>query len=305
MRIAYLILVHRNPRLLKRAIETLSSEDCGFFIHVDRKVNIQEFSAIYGNNVFFSEQRISVHWGEFSQVEATMQLMRQALACSANYEYFVFLQGSDYPLRSSKYIRVFLRANRGKEFISLVKMPAAGYPLSKINNLRYPSATPVLRFITRIMARLGLAQRDHRRYLGGLQAYAGQAWWTLSRQACCYILEFAACNPHLEKYFRNAFTSDEMFFHTILGNSPFGTRVRRNLTYVDWSVHGDHPTTLTDGHVTFFEAQEKVWLEDEWGSGEALFARKFSDDNLDLLDRIDQLIGRKDELTTTFPRVNS
>jgi hypothetical protein len=295
MRIAYLMLVHKNPQLLKRAIAMLSSEDCAFHIHVDRKADIREFSAIGGGNIFFSEQRIPVYWGEFSQVEATMLLVRQALACPANYDYLVFLQGSDYPLRSGRYIQGFLEKNRGREFINLVKMPAPGYPLSKINKVRYPFGKPIRRLATRALAKVGLAYRNYRKHLGGLEAYAGQAWWTLSRDACRYTLEFAACNPHVEKYFRNAFTSDEMFFHTILGNSPFRPRVSKGLTYVDWPTPGNHPAMLNAEHVNFFQAKDRIWVEDEWGSGEALFARKFSDDNLDLLDRIDEMIRRKDE----------
>ena len=181
------------------------------------------------------------------------------------------------------------------EFISLVKMPAPGYPLYKINKLRYPSDKPVRRFASRVLAKLGLAQRDYRKYLGRLEAYAGDACWALSRDACQYIVEFARCNPHVERFFRNTFTSDETFFHTILGNSPFRPRAQRSLLYTDWPTHGDHPAMLNDAHVRFFEEQEKVWVEDQFGSGEALFARKFSDDNLDLLDRIDAMIKRKEE----------
>jgi len=79
MKIAYLIVVHKNPQLLKRAIATLSSEDCAFLIHIDQKTKIEEFSEISGENVFFSAQRIPVYWGEFSQIQATLMLMRQAI----------------------------------------------------------------------------------------------------------------------------------------------------------------------------------------------------------------------------------
>ena len=46
-------------------------------------------------------------------------------------------------------------------------------------------------------------------------------------------------------------------------------------------------------HVEWFEAQEKTCMDDVYGSGEALFARKFSDASLSLLDRIDAMIQRK------------
>jgi hypothetical protein len=298
MKIAYLMLTHKNPRLLKRAIEALSSESCAFFIHIDLKSDIREFSGIGGKHIFVSEERMPVYWGEFSQVEATIRLIRQALGSSAKYDYFVLLHGSDYPLRSSGYIQRFLEENRGCEFMSMVKMPAPGYPLSKINKLRYPSDKPVRRFASRALAKLGLVQRDYRKYLGRLEPYAGDACWVLSRDACHYILEFAERNPQVETYFRNTFTSDEMFFHTILGNSPFISRTRSSLLYTDWSIPGAHPKMFNDAHITFFEQQQKVWVEDQSGSGEALFARKFSDERLDLLDRIDAMIDRKERRGT-------
>jgi Core-2/I-Branching enzyme len=296
IRIAYLMLVHRNPRLLERLITALSSEYSSSFIHIDRKTDVREFSGIGGNNIFISEPRISVYWGEFSQVDATMQLIRQALERPEKYDYFILLHGADYQLRSSTYINKFFEMNCGGEFISLVKMPVPGYPLSKINKVRYPSEKPFRRFASRALAKFGLAHRDYRKQLGDIDAYAGDACWALSRAACQYIVDFTDRNPQVERYFRKTFTSDETFFHTLIGNSPFLHHVRRGPLYTDWSIpgRGFHPTMINETHVSHFGKQEQVWISDQFGSGEALFARKFSDDNLDLLDRIDAMITRKE-----------
>jgi hypothetical protein len=296
MKIAYLMLVHKNPQLLERAIGALSSKGCAFFIHIDRKSDIRKFSGIGGGNIFLSEPRRPVYWAEFSNVEAEIQLIRQALDSSGNYDYLVFMQGSDYPLRSGKYIQSFLDKNRGWEFMSLVRMPAPGFPLSKINTIRYTSDKPIRRFAFRVMARLGLAQRDWRKYLEKLEPFAGDACWALSRNACRHILDFDATNPHVSNYFRNTLVPEESFFHTILGNSSFLPRIRRNLHFRDWPANQrDHPAMLNEEHVKFFESQEKISVEDEWGSGELLFARKFSDDSLGLVERIDKMIQRKGE----------
>lgn len=295
MKIAYLILAHRNPQLLKRVIKALSCEKCAFFIHIDKKSSMKEFSCVCGNNVSFSRERIPVYWGEFSQVQAVLLLLRQALESPQHSDYFVLLQGSDYPLRSGAYIHKFLEENRGTEFIDLVKMPAPGKPLSRVNTVRYPSDKPVRRLVSRILAKLGLAQRDHRKYLGSLAPYSGSACWTLSRDACQYMVQFMERNPHVEKFFQNTSACDESLFHTILGNSAFASQIRRSLVYTDWSTENSHPATIDDRHVAFFDAQEKVLLNDVYGSGEALFARKFSDDNLALPERIDEMILRKEK----------
>jgi Core-2/I-Branching enzyme len=295
MKIAYLNLVHRNPRLLARAIKALSGEDAAFFIHVDKKANFEGFADVAGENVFFSERRIPVYWSEFSNVEALLQLIRQAVSSPAGYDYIVFMQGADYPLRSGKYIREFLDRNRGQEFLSMVKVPADGYPISRINTLRFTSDKPIRQFVMRVLAKIGLATRNYKKHLGNLEPYAGDACWALSRDACEYILQVIDRNPAVASYFRYVFCPEESFFHTILGNSPFRSQARRSLLYRYWPKASAHPEMLTSEHLDSFDGQMKIQVEDQFGAGEVLFARKFSDESLELIDRLDAMIARKDQ----------
>jgi len=296
LKVAYLVFAYKNPQLLKRAISTLSSENCAFFVHIDQKSSIDQFSCIKGENVFFHEHPIPVYWAEFSGVEAILLLIRQALGSRERYDYFVLLGGSEYPLRSAEYIHEFLERNCGLEFISMLKVPAPGKPISRFDTLRFTSDMPIRRFIYRVLAKLGLAKRDHRKDLGGLELYSGITWWALSINACEYILNFMESNQHVEKFFRYTHAPEESFFHTILGNSPLQHQIRGNLVYEEWPPASDHPKgprMITDQHVAIFEKQEQVCLDDLYGSREALFARKLSDDNLGLVDRIDAMINLK------------
>lgn len=298
MKIAYLILAHNNPKLIKKMTEILSYEDCAFFIHIDSKSDINDFSSIRGTNVFFIDKRVPVYWGEYSMVEAILALIQNAIVATQNYDYFVLMSGSDYPLRDKEYINNFFKRYRGIEFISLKKIPnnEAGLPISKINNLRIKSSQPIFRFIFRVLAILGFAKRDYRKHLGTLQPYGGSTWWALTRDACIYILDFVKNNEQFCRFFEKTFTSDEMFFHTILGNSIFTNRIQRCLTYDDWlsvGPHPAHPAMINDKHITFFEENNKVVLNDIFGPGEILFARKYSDDNLNLVLRIDDMIKNK------------
>jgi Core-2/I-Branching enzyme len=295
MKIAYLVLVHQNPQLLKRAVELLSRDtECTFFIHMDRKSDFQQFSGIHGDSIHWSEQSIPVYWGEFSLVRAAFLLLQQAVKQPECYDYFVLMSGSDYPLRTGSYIRAYLESNSGFEFMNMIRMPAPGFPLSKINTVRYPSDQPICRFATRALAKAGLAQRDARRYLPGLEPYCGSQWWTISRRAAQYVLEFVRDHPEVERFFAKTFTSDEMFFQTILGNSPFRDKIHRNFVFTDWPRGGNHPLELTEKHLNAFESCDVVVIDDEWGVSEALVARKFSDENLGLIDRLDSIIERKD-----------
>lgn len=297
MRIAYLVMTHENPLLLQRTIRTLTfgDEECAFFIHVDRKSALEPFLSVTGQNVHFSEQRIPVYWGEFSQVEAIVSLVRQALESPNHYEYLVLITGSCYPLRTGGYIRRFLEANHGLEYMDILRVPGPGKPLSRLNTIRYPSDKPVRRFIFRALTRIGFAQRDHRKYLGGLEPYSGDGAWALTRETCEYVLEYMSANRHLARYFRNTFASDESFIQTILGNSKFRDRMRRNLVYAVWPgpVNG-HPAMVSHEDVASFEVQDQVSRDDMYGPGELLFARKFSDSHLDVVGHVDTMVERKE-----------
>lgn len=297
MKIAYLIFAYNNPHLLRRAIGRLTSNASTFYIHIDQKSSIEGFAGITGATVRFTDERIPVYWAEFSGVRAILLLLRQALKERQGYDYFILLSGSDYPLRSSEYIGRFLAEHRGVEFMSVVKMPneEAGKPLSRITTVRIQTDKPVRRLVVRVLAKAGLAQRDYAKHLRGLQPYAGNTWWALTKDACRYILEFVDCNQHVVNYFETTSAPEEMFFHTILGNSVFASRIRRNLVYEDWSDRGGHPAMISGEHVSLFEAQEKVLLNDVYGVAEALFARKFSDNSLGLVQRVDEMIQRKEK----------
>lgn len=278
----------------------LLCDDCSFFVHIDRKSDLNEFTDIKGKNVFFCEKRIPVHWAEFSGVRAVLLLIRQALAAPQKHDYFVLFSGSEYPLQSREYVHKFFEANRGAEFMSIVKMPsaAAGKPISRINTLRIQSDRPVYRYIVRVLARLGFARRDYRKHLGNLEPYSGHTWWALTREACQYISDFEEGSPQIAGFFENTFAPEETFFHTILGNSPFKSRMRRNLIYEDWSALGGHPAMINEKHIASFEAQERVTLDDAYGFGEVLFARKFSDENLQMVDKLEEAMRRRAQRET-------
>jgi len=273
MKIAYLVSAYKNPRLVKKTLEYLSCKDVAFFVHIDAKSDIKPFESIHSENVFFCEKRIPVYWAEYSFVEAQMLLIRQALAAPEHYNYFVLLGGSEFPLRSGRYIHNFLEMNQGKEFITIVKVPEQGFMLTRTNKLRFPSTRPILRFIFRVLAKFGLAQRDYRKHLGSLEPYTGNTWWTLSREACEYIVEYSQNHPELLNFLKNTDTPDESIFHTILGNSPFKSKIRRNLLFEEWPVEGCrwHPKMINTQHLEYFEAQTEVAPLDTHGPGELLF----------------------------------
>src|SRR5262245_33494432 len=180
MRIAYLFIAHTNPTLLAKAIRTLSTPDSMFFIHIDKKASLEQFTAVVGGpQVAYCTDRVAVYWGGFSVVRATLNVLRQACSLDGQFDYCVLLSGSDYPLHSGAYIREFLRQRQGDQFMSLVPMPnlAAGQPMTKVTKWWVEPDRPLVRLTARALGKVGLGHRDYNKYLPTLRPYAGDMWW--------------------------------------------------------------------------------------------------------------------------------
>ncbi len=279
VKIAYLIVAHDNPAHLLRLTKALSSSSSSIFIHVDRKSRSSDFSDIQGPNITFSPERVPVYWGDFSQVEAVLVLLRMALADERRFDYFVLLSGVDYPLHTPATIERFFARNAGDEFISVERMPSETKPLSRLSFFR---ARPSDRWPTRFAVKLAKAfgikiGRDYAASLGKLIPYAGWSWWALSRDACTFIQDFVATQPRVIDFFKNTRCPDKSLFHTILANSPFKARIRTTLTYADWSSGGSSPVFIAAEHIEAFKSKSLFSLGDRYRPGDILFARKFSD----------------------------
>jgi hypothetical protein len=305
MKIAYLILAHNTPSHMARLVRALNSPNAAFFVHIDRKSDISPFQKqLSGHNITFLEDRVDVYWGDVSDVEATIKLIKRGLSDSPDSSYFVLLSGSDYPLRGPRYIEDFLSRHRGSEFINLVQMPcdAVGKPIERLENywLRTPFKS---QFMIRIVGKLNhwntklkLIRRDYLNALKDVAPYAGSQWWALTVDVCRYILAFVHSKPEVVKFFNNVLLPDESFFQTIIGNSEFAKHVTRNLTFTDWSRPTGGPAIIDRDHLDAFVQMGRVVADDPYGRGELLFARKFMDNSSELTDFIDaHLINRHEQ----------
>ncbi|MBD8655447.1 hypothetical protein IFT68_07395 [Oxalobacteraceae sp. CFBP 13730] len=289
--IAYLLLAHGNPAHLQRLIARLRSDGTAFFIHVDAKADGRAFAHLGAADVTLVPAPVAVHWGDFSQVEAILLLMKTALA-AGSFTRFVLLSGVDYPLWPTTSINAFFAAQPDAEYINLVAMPcaAAGKPLARLTSYTLrPTLSPLHRLLLRVLlkARIIPRQRDLQPALGTLKPYGGSTWWALTRGACTYLVDYVARNPGLVRFFKGTQYADETFLHTILGNSPFMANVRRNLTYTDWSAGGASPANMSASHIDYFRTNTQFGAGDVYGSGPMIFARKFSDSDAALLQAMD------------------
>src|SRR6476660_8705713 len=103
MRIAYLIMAYDQPDHLHRMVKALDCDGVSFYIHIDNKVELSTFrpEMLEKENVHFLRTRVDIQWMGFSQVEAILMLMQEALKEASRFDYCVLLSGSDYPIKSN------------------------------------------------------------------------------------------------------------------------------------------------------------------------------------------------------------
>lgn len=82
MKIAFLMQCHKNAKQINKLLKALEHPDVDVFIHLDRKSkNIRnEIEARRGVYLLPESVCVDVRWAQFSQVQATLNLLDSAIA---------------------------------------------------------------------------------------------------------------------------------------------------------------------------------------------------------------------------------
>jgi hypothetical protein len=193
-----------------------------------------------------------VHWGTFSQVQAVLHSLRQILAEVPDFDKVLFLSAQDFPLLSNAALKEALAGLSGRELLDTVAIGAA--PGQWAADYRYQyfypqQATRARKAACALANRLLRAGGFKRRMPAGLQPWGGSSWWALSRDCVRMLLARVESEPGLLRFFRRVACPDEMFFQTLVMNSPFRERVLgSNFRYVQWPENGArNPKVLDEG----------------------------------------------------------
>lgn len=281
VKIAYLIQAHTAPAQLRRLVDLLSHPDAGIFVHVDAKADITRFDSLRGLRVHLcdGDDRVAVHWGDYSQLEASFSLMRAALAAPQRYDRLVLLSGMDLPLQSAPALQAFFAAHADREFINLVPIPSAKANKTEDRLTDRWFRPSLIGKIQRRLVRHGLlsAKRDYRPAFAELRPFGGSQWWALTRACCETILAEVAARPALVRYVQGTACADETLIQTLVGNSRYARQAVRALTFTRWRPGSASPDVLGPDDVDALLAHP--WHADQgpYGDGPILFARKFDD----------------------------
>ena len=287
MKQGILVTAYKRPEWLYRVIEQLG-QDFSFFIHVDRKTPLRdqerfrELSRSHGNVTFVSNS-YKVNWGGFNHLQAILLLSERAL--ESGMEYCHLITGQDYPVKSASYFGQEL--TKEISYIDYFELPSIYwgggldrmtlFHLNDVLNRKTIGGKASLVLLAAIQ-RLFRVERSLPNNVG---LYGGSTYWSLNRACLDYVLDFIKRDPSFLDCFRYTFCPEEMFFQTVLLNSPLrDTLVNDNLRYILWEKrYGSYPAILDSSDVGPIL------------SSTALFARKIAyPESLELVNQIDSAV---------------
>lgn len=268
MRIAHLFMVHKSPAQLEKLLAVMAHADFDFYIHLDKKVDIQPFEHLAKiNQVYFIVDRTVCNWGGFSLVRAIMKSIDQIQASGIRYDFINLLSAQDFPLKPIAYIHDFFSNNIGNSFLSFDKTTdTPWWEKAVMRYSEYHFTDNKFRGVFLFQKLLNYIMPKRKILNGFAQIYGGSksTWWTISYDAAIYLSAFFKLNPKLEKSLQYTWGCDEIIIATILMNSPYRDKIiNENYRYVIFSGDDGHPDFLT------MNDYEKII------SSEMLFARKF------------------------------
>ena len=195
-------------------INTLDDEDVSFYLHIDKKSGISN-KIIKKENVFILDESkcLDIKWGQNQMIHATTNLLKEAFYSNIQYDYFWFMSGQDFPIKSIDYIKKYLEKHRGANYIDVMG----------------PYKTLFFK----------------RKNITGLEYNFGSSWWTLTHSSVEWMLDYLERHEEVLDFFDNSICPDESLFQSLFMKTPY-TNTRENIkVYLDWTGENRHPKTLT------------------------------------------------------------
>lgn len=264
---AFIISAHKSPEQLKLLISSLQFGDV--FIHIDKKNDLlySELKSFYSqsDNIYFVSNRIKVNWSGFSQVKATLELLKLIDSTSNRYDYIHFISGQDLLLMKQDQLDQYLLKNGlDKQYVDVENIGSYKWRLTtysffrenqKNRNICYRIIDNCLRLIQKPIIR----RNNFKNY----DLYKGASWFSITYDCMKYILTTIENTDYINR-FKYTACPDEHFFQILLMNSKYKNKVMKyNGRYVVFEGLQASPKLLD--HDDY----------DKFMNGQYMFARKF------------------------------
>lgn len=257
MKLAVLIICHKNSFQVNRLIDSLSDERIDIYVLVDKKSCIKDEIKTKDNVYILPDKlRVDIRWATYSQIQAILNILTFSNE-RKKYDYYLLISGQDYPLVSTCNIISKLESNPNVNYINICSSKNSllrkRTRFDKRNEIYMPDWLLGRGFIIKVFRRLWiiitggynrtfyLFNRNKKNY----PFYYGSSWWCLNKRFVEYCLKFLKNNNEYIRMFHKSICPDESFFQSLFMNSDFKNNRDDNLHYIDWTAGDSSPKILT------------------------------------------------------------
>lgn len=183
--------------------------DSNIYVHIDAKSHYwPQAETANLPNLYLLNNRVSVHWGGFSQVAATLRLFEAAYANPAN-QFFHLVSGEDVLLQDTNHIE---RAWQAHDFAMMLTCDVAPhYAYRLVMDSPHADQAWQRKLTGKVLTKV---QQGIAKVMPYKQpVYFGSQWFSVTRADWAKILPHVA---HYRAFFAHKLVPDEHFFQTLV-----------------------------------------------------------------------------------------
>lgn len=294
---AYFILAHKNPTQIKELMALLDDNKALFFIHLDKKINQNEYQGLLQNSsCHFVKNRVACTWGKYSLVQATLNGMKEVqnfmnMNFKSSDYHFIMLSGEDLPLRSNNDIHHFLERNIQTSYLNHWKLPSDKwwngglFRLESFYFFEYKKYNKWNYRINKIIKKMRLnflfPLNKFNKQFPHFQIYGASQWMILSKNLVEFVLKKNNENPKFNSIFKYVLAPDELYFASLILNYD----VQKQFSISNYKTHLVS-FNGADASPKYLEVEDLESNKEDF-----LFARKFDPNvNPNAIDKIKNII---------------
>lgn len=285
MKIAFLLTLYNNPEQANIFIkQILQYPESYIFIHIDKKSKEIESSLVKNERVKIIPENYNVEWGDYSQIQANLALMKYVLNTD-DFQYISVHSGNDLLVRKMDDLVEFLKQDHKYAYLDCNPLPYEEYQYGgglgrialkwpKVFRKKYGQYSPI-RVLRSLYGKAYGAKILKGKELPREITFYGQSdWFTLSGDCTKNIINYVRENESFVELFRDSLIGSELFFNTLVYLTKGKNEISAddNLRYIDFS----NPDKKTPGSPKLLTIDDKEKIL----ASKMFFARKVDIKNI-------------------------
>lgn len=258
------------------------------YVHYDKSRSANWFKSLkeYAKdkpNIYLLEKRVACKWGEFSLVEATVNMMEACLTDSSfKADYLYLISGSCIPIKSFTTLQKVLSENKETEFIECNDINQQQWIVGGLDEDRYKYYFPFnfqtqrkwFDKFTNWQRKINLS-RDRP---SNFDPHFGSQWFCITKKAAEYVVSQMKVKE-MYNFFKYCWIPDEFAIQSLVYKVSDSHKIaNKSLTYFHFNSHGK-PLVLYNDHIDFLKTTPFI------------FARKISKHAASLYFELDRFTG--------------